>query len=78
MRSLPSFRINYGNYKKLFPDGKVFWYPIVDFTEDPIEHLWNSWVRWIIYMLVNDNMPILQRPPSRLLIGMTGACRQKN
>ena len=54
MRSLPSFRINYGNYKKLFPDGKVFWYPIVDFTEDPIEHLWNSWVRWIIYMLVNE------------------------
>ncbi|MBT7951376.1 MAG: DUF3179 domain-containing protein [Gammaproteobacteria bacterium] len=54
MKSLPSFRINYGNYKKLFPDGKVFWYPIVDFAEDPIEHLWNSWVRWIIYMLVNE------------------------
>jgi hypothetical protein len=54
MKSLPSFRINYGNYKKLFPDGRVFWYPIVDFWEDPIEHLWNSWVRWIIYMLVNE------------------------
>ena len=54
MKSLPSFRINYGNYKKLFPNGKVFWYPIVDFWEDPVEHLWNSWVRWIIYMLVNE------------------------
>jgi hypothetical protein len=53
MRDIPGFRMSYGNYKKLYPTGLVFWYPVPSLLENPVRHLWDSFTRWFLIEAVN-------------------------
>jgi hypothetical protein len=53
MKDLPSFRMSYGSFKELFPNGYVFYNPIASLKENPIKHYWDSMTRLIMFHAVD-------------------------
>jgi hypothetical protein len=53
MKEYPSFRMTYGVFKKLFPNGYVFYNPVVSLRDQPIKHYWDHMTRLIMFHAID-------------------------
>ena len=54
MKEYPSFRMTYGVFKKLFPNGYVFYNPVVSLRDQPIKHYWDHMTRLIMFHAIDS------------------------
>jgi hypothetical protein len=62
MKEYPSFRMSYGAFKKLFPDGYVFYNPVVPFRDNPIKHYWDHMTRLIMFHAIDYQHEVPEKP----------------
>jgi hypothetical protein len=53
MEEYPHFRMTYGVFKKLFPNGYVFYNPVDSLRDQPIKHYWDHMTRLIMFHAVD-------------------------
>jgi hypothetical protein len=54
MKDIPSFRMTYGAFKELFPNGYVFYNPVPPLKQDPTKHYWNNMTRLIMFHAIDS------------------------